>query len=421
MLNLKLPMMMALAALLILAATVLAACGGDDPGAQPGLTDEHVREIVRDEVSTSATAQGGLTRAEVEEAIQAALSGLPQPEPGVTQADLDAAIRAAIAEMPEPAPGITAADVEAAVRAALASLPEPGASRSEVEELIRIAMEGLPAAEAELTAEEVLRIAEHTVASVPPRTSPADYTKFFVNSAISRYEVEGLEATTAHYNRLESIDEQWYVFIADETGAVISHFNTEVLGRNLNGPLATDADGYNFGPAMLAATEEGTWVSYVYNNPATDRLTDSDRHLGAVELKRTWVVRHDGLLFGSGWYISSDEYTKLFVQDAIDIYHTDGLEATLAYYNSADSVFREWFAFIADGSDRIIAHYDEEMLGMALDELLESEGLQASEEGVWATVQDVNPATGERESKHTWLVRHDGITFGSGWYHDELE
>ena len=58
---------------------------------------------------------------------------------------------------------------------------------------------------------------------------------------------------------------------------------------------------------------------------------------------------------------------------------------------------------------------------MTLDELLESEGFQASEEGVWATVQDVNPATGERESKHAWLVRHDGMTFGSGWYHNELE
>ena len=237
---------------------------------------------------------------------------------------MEAAIQTAIGAMSEPAPGVTAADVEAAVRAALASLPEPGASRAEVEELIRTAMEGLPAAEAELTAEEVRRIAEHTVASVPPKTSPADYTKFFVNSAISRYEEEGLEATVAHYNRIESIDEQWYVFIADESGEVISHFNAHTLGQNLNGPLGTDAEGYNFGPEMLGATEEGTWVSYVYNNPASDRLPDDERHLGAVELKHAWVVRHDELLFGSGWYISSDEYTKLFVQDAIDIYHTTG-------------------------------------------------------------------------------------------------
>ena len=421
MFNLKLPTIMALAALLIFAAAAITACGGNDTDAQPGLTDEQVREIVRDEVSTSATAQGGLPRAEVEEAIQAALSGLPQPETGVPQADLDAAIRAAIAAMPEPAPGITAADVEGAVRAALASLPEPGASRAEVEELIRTAMEGLPAAEAGLTAEQVRRIAEHTVATVPPKTSPADYTKFFVNSAISRYEVEGLEATVAHYNRIESLNEQWYMFIADENGEVVSHINPQILGRNLNGPQAIDADGFKFGPAMLAATEEGTWVSYVYNNPASDRLPDDERHLGAVELKRAWVIRHDGLLFGSGWYLDAEEFTKVFVQDAIDRYQTDGLEATLAYYSRPESVFKEWFAFIADGNGRIISHYDGEMLGKTLDELLESEGFQASENGVWATIEDVNSATGELESKHAWLISYDGLTFGSGWYHEESE
>ena len=34
-------------------------------------------------------------------------------------------------------------------------------------------------------------------------------------------------------------------------------------------------------------------------------------------------------------------------------------------------------------------------------------------------VQDVNPATGQQESKHAWLISHDGMTFGSDWYHDD--
>ena len=79
MFNLKLPTMMALAALLIFAAAAITACGGDDPGAQPGLTDDQIREIVRDEVSTSATAQGGLTRADVEEQSMPRCR-LPQPK-----------------------------------------------------------------------------------------------------------------------------------------------------------------------------------------------------------------------------------------------------------------------------------------------------------------------------------------------------
>ena len=47
MFNLKLPTIMALAALLVFAAAAITACGGDDTDAQPGLTDEHVREIDR--------------------------------------------------------------------------------------------------------------------------------------------------------------------------------------------------------------------------------------------------------------------------------------------------------------------------------------------------------------------------------------
>ena len=34
--------------------------------------------------------------------------------------------------------------------------------------------------------------------------------------------------------------------------------------------------------------------------------------------------------------------------------------------------------------------------------------------------EDVNPATGDVEDKHFWLVLHDGLVFGSGWHHDAL-
>ena len=57
-------------------------------------------------------------------------------------------------------------------------------------------------------------------------------------------------------------------------------------------PARSDADGYRFGLVMLEATSEGTWVDYVHLNPNT----------GFRELKHSWVVRHDGLIFGSGWY-----------------------------------------------------------------------------------------------------------------------
>ena len=56
----------------------------------------------------------------------------------------------------------------------------------------------------------------YATAAVPPKSTPADYTKFLVRDAISRYESEGLDAAVAYYNTKESVDGQWYVFIIDE-------------------------------------------------------------------------------------------------------------------------------------------------------------------------------------------------------------
>ena len=51
--------------------------------------------------------------------------------------------------------------------------------------------------------------------------------------------------------------------------------------------------------------------------------------------------------------------------------------------------------------------------------MLADESLEATEEGVWLTHEDENPATGEIEDKYFWVVEHDGLVFGSGWHHDE--
>ena len=63
----------------------------------------------------------------------------------------------------------------------------------------------------------------YATATVPPKSTPADYTKFLVRDAISIYESEGLDATVAYYNAEESVDGQWYVFIIDDNQTIISH------------------------------------------------------------------------------------------------------------------------------------------------------------------------------------------------------
>ena len=382
----------AAAALLLV---LLIACGDGDAG----LTHSEVEEIVRAEMASSpapATDGPGVTSGDVAEAIREYMADMPQPEAGLSQEEVERIVEAAVAAIPAQQAGLTSAQVRGAIQTALAAMPQP---------------------EPDLTAAEAERIARGVVASIPPKSAPADYTRFFVNNAISQYETQGRDATLAYYNREEAVDGQWYVFIIDENDLVIGHPDAHRLGLDLKGWVGTDANGYNFGSEMLSATEDGKWVSYVYRNPESEGIgTD---HTGAMEYKHVWTVRHDGLLFASGWHVTADKYTQFVVDEAISRYHADGLDATLAYYNSPDSVDTQWYVFVATPDGEVLGHYNADDLGPHLEEMLEDGSFSATEEGVWVTHEDVNPATGETEDKHFLLVEHDGLVFGSGWHHDE--
>ena len=474
---------LSLAALAMLAVLILAACGDGD---------------------------AGLSRAEVEEIVRSELAEAPAPEPGLTTAQVEAAIRSAMASLPQPAPGLTVAEAERIARDVVASIPtrsEPAEyTRFFVEEAISMyETQGLDATLAFYNRPESIDgqwyvfiadenqtvmahaavpdlVGKHASQVLGPNSYPAgsalaasatesgawfdytyanpasaavetkhswviihdglifgsgwyergpdksdapSYTKVFVQQATNLYTAVGLEETLAYYNREESIDGQWYVFIIDENDLVIGHPDAHRLGLDLKGWVGTDANGYNFGPDMLSATEDGKWVSYVYRNPESGGLGIDFDHL---ELKNVWAVRHDGLLFASGWYINADEFTKSLVATAARVFREAGLEGTIAYfaspeiafaglaaviayYNSAENVEGDWFAFIADESGTIIDHYRKEMVGKSLEDVLGTDTFEATAEGNWVTTEDVR----------VWVLGQDGMTFGSGWHsgHDE--
>ena len=324
--------------------------------------------------------------------------------------------------------GLTRAEVEEIVRAELANAPAPeaGLTAAEAEEIVRAELANAPAPEAGLTSAEAEQIARGVVASIPPKSSPVEYTKFFVANAISRYETGGLNATIAYYSRPESVDGQWYVFIIDENDLAIAHPDPGRIGLDLKGWVGTDANGYEFGQDMLAAPEEGRWVSYVYRNPESGDIDSGD--FSELQLKNAWVVKHDGLLFGSGWYVNADEFTKSLVAAAVRVFRAVGLEGTIAYftgpesvysglastieyYNSADNVEGEWFAFIADESGTIVDHYHKEMVGQDMSDIFGTALTIALPEGNWVATGDVR----------VWVVGDGGMVFGSGWHggHDE--
>lgn len=256
-----------------------------------------------------------------------------------------------------------------------------------------------------------------------PAEDPAAYTQYFVEQAIAHYEAHGLEATVAHYNTPESIDGDWYVFIFDESDVMLAHAAVPA-NVGLHADLVLGRGGYPAGAQVAAAaTLEGAWTDYTYINPAS----------GAFQSKHSWVVRHEGLIFGSGWYedgatkADPAAYTQAFVEQAVRLYDAIGLEDTVAYYNTPESIDGAWYVFIADENDIMIAHAAVPAnVGLPPEQILGPGGYPAGAqvaaaatiEGAWTDYTYINPSTGAFQSKHTWVVRYDGLVFGSGWYED---
>ncbi len=229
-----------------------------------------------------------------------------------------------------------------------------------------------------------------------------EFTVDMVQQALRRYDEEGRGATVSY----------------------IAHPSQDLLGQDLKGDLGVDVAGYRFGEVMVGAGEQGLWVDYLFLNPAT----------GNQEFKHSWVVRHDGLLFGSGWYqvlpgspldittADPGEYTVVFVDRAVRYYKARGREGAVQYYNTAESVDGDWYVFVVDENEELIAHRDSSLLGRHIDEVgntIDGEKfseLEVTEAGRWVDYLFVNPATGEEGIKHSWVVRHDGLVIGSGWY-----
>ncbi len=261
--------------------------------------------------------------------------------------------------------------------------------------------------------------------SISKLHEPGSYTKSFVSQAVERYDDEGRGETIAYYNTKGSMDGDWYVFIIDESAGVVSHAaRPERLGLKFEDMV--DVSGYNYGADFAAATEDGAWVTYTYLNPAN----------GFYEKKHSWVVERDGLIFGSGWYersapsllpSKSDQpaFTKAFVERALRFYQSQGRDAAFARYNSMASVDGDWYLFVLE-DDKIIVHptiaelIGEDIKGPAG---TDSSGykfgldmLSTTEAGKWVDYTYLNPANGREEKKHAWVVLHDGLIFGSGWY-----
>ena len=244
------------------------------------------------------------------------------------------------------------------------------------------------------------------------------WTKALVQQAIDRYDKTGLEEPQPTTTRPKAA--MGSGTCPSPTGAASCARIRQAWAGLLDSVVGPD--GYPAGKmARSAATEEGGWVTYTYVNPAT----------GNVEKKHSWIIRHDGLLFGSGWYeegppkSDAAAYTVEFVNRATDLYDALGLDEAVAFYNAMASVDGQWYVSITSADDITLAHpTSPSLVGTSVREVVGENGYPigaaglaaASADGAWTSYSWTNPATGMMETKHTYLLIHDGLLFASGWY-----
>ena len=273
-----------------------------------------------------------------------------------------------------------------------------------------------------------------TPTEMPTVDDPAMFTVAFVQAAIGLYTAEGRDAAIAYYNDPANIEGQWYVFITDTNDMFVAHPAAPTfIGKSISDVPGLDGSLIGIDIAMPPA--EGHWTEYLWPNPENDKL----------EQKRTWSIRHDGYLFGSGYYepwgpdpatltLPSKEDPAAFTHDlvlaAVARYEFEGLEAAAAYYNDPMNIDGQWYVFITDANDMFVAHAPrpdfigtdlKDVIGLDGSRMLGAEIAEATGTGLWIEYLWPNPESGMNEMKRTWAVRHEGYLFGSGYYEPVAE
>ena len=244
--------------------------------------------------------------------------------------------------------------------------------------------------------------------SAPPPwrdADPREYTVDYVNRAIERYERDGLEAMKAYYNSVAAFEGQWYLFATDANDIYHVHpLLPRLIGTDIKDVVG--ADGYELGKEIAKATEEGHWIEYIWPHPSTLKNAP----------KVSYAVRRDGMIFASGYYPEPEDpaaYTKSYVQKAIDYYEENGLDATVAHYNSENSFEGQWYLGLADSDSRILVSA---VVPHVIGSPLNPDAVRAIDAGQWVEIEWFGNLTAGNTFRHIWGTRHDGLYFYSGYF-----
>ncbi len=123
--------------------------------------------------------------------------------------------------------------------------------------------------------------------------SPESVVRGVVDETIAMYDSDP-DGAFATITAMMSTDPS-YPFVIDSDGIVVAHgANPDHVGADSALIASTDKPV----DVIISELQEGeVWVEYVFNNPAT----------GTEQHKRSLIVLHDGYIFGSGYYVASED------------------------------------------------------------------------------------------------------------------
>ena len=146
-----------------------------------------------------------------------------------------------------------------------------------------------------------------------------------------------------------------------ETGEVLAHPDATLIGKNaLTHPKGYDDSGYHHVPGLMAATSDGVFLEAYLNIPTEGEETPFHRFESIEEVKRYYAVLEDGIIFASGSYelaptkADPEGYARLLVARVLTMVDESGVEATLDYLNSPESLDGPWYVFAIEDRDGVL-------------------------------------------------------------------
>ena len=115
-----------------------------------------------------------------------------------------------------------------------------------------------------------------------------------VSRAVKLYDQIGEDSFDSFNSGDDFHDEELYIFVFQSSDSImVAHGENEsLIGIAVDDIV--DVDGNSVGKMVHEkATHDGSWVEYLWENPVDKK----------IHPKVTWVVLHDGYIFGSGEYL----------------------------------------------------------------------------------------------------------------------